>query len=171
MNPLFSNIKLLLLDVDGVLTDGSIIYSDSGEQIKSFNTQDGLGLKLLMESGIRVGIVTGRSSKALHHRCNNLGIDLIFDNVKDKASVLETILSQTQIAATDMAFMGDDLIDIPIMRKVGLAICVPDAPHELKQCAHIVTNRKGGHGAVREICEGILKAQGRWEIIMKRYLA
>jgi 3-deoxy-D-manno-octulosonate 8-phosphate phosphatase (KDO 8-P phosphatase) len=171
MNPLFLNIKLLLLDVDGVLTDGSIIYSDSGEQIKSFNTQDGLGLKLLTGSGIKVGIVTGRSSAALYHRCNNLGIDLIFDNVKDKAAALDTILSQTHIAAADTAFMGDDLIDIPVMRKVGLAICVPDAPREVKKCAHIVTKRKGGHGAVRDVCEKILKTQGLWEKIMERYLA
>ena len=170
MNPLFSNIRLLLLDVDGVLTDGSITYSDSGEQIKSFNTQDGLGLKLLMNSDIRVGIVTGRSSKALLHRCDNLGINLIFDDVKDKSAVLDTILSQTKISAEEIAFVGDDLIDIPIMKRVGIAICVPDAPYEVKQCAHIVTNRKGGHGAVREICESILKTQGLWEKIIKQFM-
>ena len=170
MNPLFSNIKLLLLDVDGVLTDGSITYTDSGEQIKTFNTQDGFGLKLLMEAGIKVGIITARSSGALHHRCNNLGINLIFDDVKDKSAALDTILSELQISSEKIAYIGDDFIDAPVMKRVGLAVCVPDAPYELKQFAHIVTKRRGGHGAVREICENILKAQGLWENIIKRYL-
>ncbi len=171
MNSKLANIQLLLLDVDGVLTDGSITYSDSGEQIKTFNSRDGLGLRLLMDSGIKVGIITGRSSKALGYRCENLGITLLFEGVKDKSAALETIILETGIPAGNIAFVGDDLIDLLVMKKVGVSFCVADAPQEVKQHSQIVTIREGGHGAVREICESILKAKGFWEKIIARYLS
>ena len=164
-----ADIKLLLLDVDGVLTDGSITYSDSGEQTKTFHSRDGLGLRLLMDAGVRVGIITGRVSKALGYRCENLGITILYDGIKNKSEALEKIIHQTGIPADHIAFAGDDLIDLPVMKKVGISFCVSDAPEEVKQHAHFVTIREGGRGAVREICETILKARGVWKTIMDRY--
>jgi len=163
------SIKLLLLDVDGVLTTGQVVYSDSGEEIKAFGAKDGFGLRMAMDNGIQVGIVTGRSSNALLHRCRNLGIDLVFDNVSDKAARLPDITSQTGIKAEQMAFIGDDLPDIPPMREVGLAVAVADAAPEVIAAADMVTAAKGGCGAVREICEKLLKARGVWESILERY--
>ncbi len=163
------SIKLLLLDVDGVLTTGQVVYSDSGEEIKAFSVKDGLGLRLAMDNGIQVGIVTGRSSGALAHRCRNLGIDLVFDNVSDKAARLSDITSQTGIPAEQMAFIGDDLPDIPLMRRVGLAVAVADAVPEVLAAANMVTAAKGGCGAVRETCEKLLKARGNWGSILDRF--
>ena len=163
------SIQLLLLDVDGVLTTGQVVYTDSGEEIKSFSVKDGLGLRMAMDSGIQVGIVTGRGSVALLHRCRNLGIDLVFDNVRDKAAKLPEIIDQTGFAAEQMAFVGDDLPDIPLMRRVGLAIAVADAVPEVIAAADMVTTAKGGCGAVRETCEKLLKARGNWESILERF--
>lgn len=171
MNLKLAHIELLLLDVDGVLTDGSITYSDSGEQIKTFNSRDGLGLRLLMDSGIGVGIITGRKSNALKYRCENLGITLLFDGIKDKLKALDTIILQTGTAAEKIAFAGDDLIDLPVIKKVGFSFCVPDAPKEVKDHSDCVTLLKGGRGAVREICESILKAKGLWDAILNRYIS
>ena len=163
-------IKLLLLDVDGVLTDGSIIYNDNGTETKIFNVKDGLGIRLLMEAGIKVGIVTGRSSKTLYHRCKNLGISLIFDGVHEKTSVLELISEQTGLHAEEIAFVGDDLLDLPLLKSVGLSIAVANAHETVIENVDMVTSKKGGDGAVREVCEAILKAQGLWNNIIKRYL-
>ncbi|MCD4718386.1 MAG: HAD-IIIA family hydrolase [Desulfobacula sp.] len=164
-------IELLLLDVDGVLTDGNITYSDSGEQIKSFNSKDGLGMRLLMDAGIDIGIITGRKSKALEYRCENLGITLLFAGIKDKSKALDTIISRTGIAAKKIAFAGDDLIDLPVMKRVGFSFCVSNASYDVQNHCDIITNQKGGQGAVREICESILKAKGLWGIILNRYLS
>jgi len=171
MKKRLANIELLLLDVDGVLTDGDITYSDSGEQIKSFNSKDGLGLRLLMDSGVGVGIITGRKSKALEYRCKNLGIGLLFDGIKDKSKVLDKITLQTGIATRNIAFVGDDLIDLPVMKRVGFSFCVSDASCDVKNHSDIITSQKGGHGAVREICESILKAKGLWDSILNKYLS
>ena len=165
-----AKIQLLLLDVDGVLTDGRIIYSDSGEQIKEFNSKDGLGLRLLMDSGIKVGIITGRKSRALRHRLDNLGITLAFDGVRDKAGVVDTISSQTGIPPENMAYVGDDLIDLPAMIRVGTAFCVADASPEIKPYCHYASRLNGGNGAVRDICERILTAKGLWKNILAGYL-
>jgi 3-deoxy-D-manno-octulosonate 8-phosphate phosphatase (KDO 8-P phosphatase) len=162
-------IKLLLLDVDGVLTDGSIIYNDSGEEIKIFNVKDGLGIRLLLDSGIKICIITGRKSKALEHRCRNLGIDLFFEGVKDKGSLLEQICKQTGTTSDETAFIGDDLLDLSMMNLVGVPIAVSDAHHSVIKKASIVTAANGGKGAVREISEAILKAKGLWEDILQRY--
>lgn len=163
-------IRLLLLDVDGVLTDGSITYDDRGKEVKSFNVKDGLGIRLLLNSGIKVGVVTGRSSKALHHRCKNLGISIVFDGVRDKASALDTILNQTQLLAHEVAFAGDDLLDLPILKRVGLSIAVANAHEVVRNNVDMITSAKGGDGAVREISEHILKAQGLWEKILERLI-
>jgi 3-deoxy-D-manno-octulosonate 8-phosphate phosphatase (KDO 8-P phosphatase) len=163
-------IKLLLLDVDGVLTDGTIIYDDKGVETKMFNVKDGLGIKMLIKAGIKVGIVTGRASKALYHRCDDLGISLIFDRARDKAGILDVITKQTGISAEHIAFVADDLVDLPLMRKVGLSIAVADAHEMLLQDADMVTAAKGGAGAVREVCEAILKGRGVWEKTLERLL-
>lgn len=156
-------IELLLLDVDGVLTAGEIIYGDSGEQFKIFNVKDGVGIRMLKAAGIQVGIVTGRSGEALRHRCRNLGIDLVFDGVRDKAQLLDQITARTGTAPQQMAFLGDDLPDLSIMAKVGLAVAVADAHEAVRAAAHMTTRAGGGRGAVREVCDALLKARGRWE--------
>lgn len=161
-------ISLLLLDVDGVLTTGQVIYNDAGEETKVFNVHDGLGLRLLMEAGLTVGIVTGRRSKALAHRCKNLGISLLKDGVRDKGAALEKILKETGVTAAETAFVGDDLPDLPIMRRVGVPIAVGDAHDLVKEMAKWTTQAEGGCGAVREISERILKARGDWDSLIKR---
>ncbi|MCP3899219.1 MAG: HAD-IIIA family hydrolase [Desulfobacteraceae bacterium] len=166
-----ANIKLLLLDVDGVLTDGKITYSDSGEEIKSFNSKDGLGIRLLMESGIKVGIITGRKSDALSHRCNNLGINLLFDGIEDKIKAFNTILKKTKLTAKQTAFAGDDLPDLGVMKLAGLSISPVDAHPQVKQFADMVTIQKSGKGAVREICDEILKAQDKFDAIIDKYMS
>jgi 3-deoxy-D-manno-octulosonate 8-phosphate phosphatase (KDO 8-P phosphatase) len=163
------NLKLLLLDVDGVLTSGEIIYNDSGQEIKFFNVKDGLGLRLLMEAGVKVAIVTGRRSHALTHRCRNLGIDQIFEGVRDKLTTLNRILSQMNVTTAETGFLGDDLPDLAIMKHVGISIAVADAHEIIIALADVVTSAKGGQGAVREVCELILKSKGVWETILKRF--
>ncbi len=163
-------IKLLLLDVDGILTDGSITYTSTGEEIKTFNAKDGLGIKLLIRSGIRIGIITGRKSAALRSRCRDLGIDILFDGVDDKISALEKILKDTKISAEETAFAGDDLPDLAVMKRVGLAITVPDASCHVIERADMVTSFNGGKGAVRQICEDILKSKNLWEQTMAGFL-
>ena len=163
-------IKLLILDVDGVLTNGGIIYDDNGSETKIFNVKDGLGIRLLLEAGIILYIVTGRRSEALYNRCRNLGIDHIFDNVQDKAALLDPILKQTGVPASDVAFIGDDLPDLALMKRVGLSIAVANAHEAVRKHADMVTLATGGNGAVREICEAILKAQGLWDAIFEGFL-
>jgi 3-deoxy-D-manno-octulosonate 8-phosphate phosphatase (KDO 8-P phosphatase) len=163
-------IKLLLLDVDGVMTDGRVIYHDTGAETKIFHIKDGLGIKMLMDAGIEVGIVTGRASRALLHRCDNLGISLVFDQVLDKTSVLEVISKEKGVKAEHIAFVGDDLVDIPLMKKVGLSVAVADAHEIVLEHANMVTAAQGGAGAVREVCEAILKAQGLWDKVLERFL-
>jgi len=164
-----ANIRVLLLDADGVLTDGGILYQADGTEIKCFHAKDGLGIRLLMENGIQVGIVTGRSSEALLHRCRNLGITLVFDSVRDKGAVLEEILARTGTKAEEIAFAGDDLPDIPLMRMVGFSAAVADAHVAVRAAADMVTIQQGGRGGVREICEAILRAHGVWEKILQGF--
>jgi 3-deoxy-D-manno-octulosonate 8-phosphate phosphatase (KDO 8-P phosphatase) len=163
------SIKLLLIDVDGVLTDGGIFYNDNGTESKAFNVKDGLGIKLLMEAGIHVGIITGRRSNALFNRCRELGIDLIYDGVSDKADALNRVLERTGLSAEEVACMGDDLPDLALMRRTGLSIAVADAHVTVRESADMTTSAKGGHGAVREACDAILKAKGIWESILKQF--
>lgn len=165
-----SSIQLLLLDVDGVLTDGKIVYSDTGDEIKAFSVKDGLGIRLLMDSGIQVGIITGRRSKALVTRCRDLGIDLLYDGVRgSKRSLFETILSNLHISEAHAAFVGDDLPDLGVMKRCGLSFTVADAALEVKETANFITGQRGGDGAVREICEAILKAKNLWPSIVERF--
>jgi len=166
----FKKIKLLLLDVDGVLTDGSIIYDDMGSQIKIFNAKDGLGIRLVMLAGVQVGIATGRRSQALVHRCENLGISLIFEGLISKIDVLNAIFQRTGIPPDEIAFVGDDLVDLPLMKHVGVSIAVSDAHEIVISHADMVTKASGGKGAVREICETILKATGQWDHVIERFM-
>ncbi len=167
--PKINSIRLLLLDVDGVLTDGTIIYSDEHSETKAFNVKDGLGVKLVMKAGIGVGIVTGRKSAALLRRCRDLGIKLIYDGVTQKAALLEKMVEDTGVAPDSMAFMGDDLPDLPLMQRVALSIAVADAHESVREYADWVTTATGGRGAVREVCDALLKAQGHWDRVMDEF--
>ena len=164
------HIKLLLLDVDGVLTDGTIIYNDQKVETKIFNVKDGLGIKLLMNAGIQVCIVTGRGSQALRHRCRDIGIAHVFENVTDKAEMLCHIVKLTGVSNEDTAFVGDDLPDLPLMKRVAVSFAVADAHEILRKHADMVTMAKGGRGAVREVSEILLKAGGHWEKVVEPFL-
>ncbi|MEJ2097198.1 MAG: HAD hydrolase family protein [Deltaproteobacteria bacterium] len=157
------NIDLLLLDVDGVLTDGGIIFNDNGHQTKVFNSKDGFGIQLLMKAGVQVGLVTANSSQALRHRCDHLGVSLLFEGVTDKASTLASIAVKTGVEPERTAFVGDDMLDIPMFHRVAVGIAVCDAHEAALAAADLVTKAEGGHGAVREVCDAILKAKGLWE--------
>jgi len=163
-------VKVLLIDVDGVLTDGGIIYDNDGVETKVFNVRDGLGIKLLLKAGIVVGIVTGRASNALHHRCKDLGIDLIFDGVSNKGAILEDVLEVTGVRSEQIAFVGDDLPDLPLLKRVGVSIAAGDAQETVVNNVDMVTDSNGGAGVVREVSEAILKAQGLWEGIIEHFL-
>jgi len=170
INSGLKEIEILFLDVDGVLTDGSIIYNDNASETKIFNAKDGLGIRLLLDAGIKVGIITGRKSKALRHRCRNLGITHVFESVDNKAAAFEKILKQTKTAAQKAAFIGDELPDLKLMKQVGFSVAVANAHEMLREHAEMVTSANGGNGAVRETCEAILKAKGLWEKTLKRFL-
>ncbi len=166
-----SGIRLLLMDVDGVLTDGRIVYTGTDSQTLSFHVTDGLGLRMLHSGGILTGVVTGRRSAALARRIKELGISLCYEGVSEKGGLLPGILQAARCDAGETAYIGDDLPDIPIMRQVGLPIAVMDARPEVQACATIVTQAAGGKGAVREICESILKANGKWPDIIAKWVS
>ena len=155
--------------MDGVLTDGRVIYDDKGGQIKEFNVKDGLGIRLLLEFGIEVGLITGRDSRSLAHRCRDLGLSLLYQGVKNKTKTLEAILDHTGIPASKTAFLGDDLPDLSVMKRVGVPIAVSDAHKDILSNAAVITSAKGGHGAVREICDALLKSKGLWSKVLKRF--
>ena len=156
-----SGVQLLLLDVDGVLTDGSITFLSGGAEAKSFNTQDGLGINLLQESGVPVGIITARSSEAVERRARDLGLAHVYQGKLDKLTVFETILKETGLRPPQTAYMGDDWIDLPILNRVGFAAAPANAVAEVRQRVHYITERSGGRGAVREVCDLILEARGQ----------
>lgn len=163
-------IKLLILDADGVMTDGSIIYTDEGSEVKVFNVRDGHGIKLLMRAGIGVAIITARESKVMVHRAKNLGITDLYQGRIDKATAFDEILKEKVLNPIQVAYIGDDIIDLPVLRRVGFSAAVADAVDDVKDRVDYVTAACGGKGAIREVAELILKSQGRWEEIMKRYL-
>ena len=155
-------VRMIVFDVDGVLTDGSLFYDDQGEEYKAFNSRDGHGIKMLRASGVDSGIITGRTSRVVLHRCRNLGIENIFQGAEDKLEALHKLLAATGLGAGQIAYMGDDVVDLPVLRRAGLAITVPDAPDEVKARCQWVTRAGAGRGAVREACELIMRAQGTW---------
>jgi len=162
-------VRLFILDVDGVLTDGRIIMDDNGREIKQFDVRDGHGLKLLMRYGIGVVLLTGRKSAVVEHRARDLGIEEVHQGIWNKVEVSESILQNRDLRYDQVAFVGDDIVDIPLLRRVGFSVAVADAAEEVKRIVDFVTQKKGGRGAVREICEIILLAQDKWADVAARY--
>ena len=165
-----ARVKLLLLDCDGVLTDGRIWILENGEDQKAFHTRDGLGIDLLHRAGLKSGIISGRISTALERRAQSLGVSYLWQGRDDKRAAFVDTLAQAQVTGDEVAFVGDDLTDLPLMVQAGFAVAVADAVAEVKAHAHYVTTLKGGKGAVREVVELILKAQGRWDDLVKSFL-
>ncbi len=165
------NIRLLLLDVDGVMTDGGIAYDNNGVETKHFHVRDGHGLKLLQRAGIEVGIITGRKSDIVLRRAAELDITRVYQGAKNKLEPYEQILQDTGFIDSQVAYVGDDLIDLPVLRRVGFAIAVADAAVELRPWVDYITSVGGGKGAVREVCDLILKQGGRWKEVTARYFA
>ncbi|MCD6527527.1 MAG: HAD-IIIA family hydrolase [Desulfuromonas sp.] len=162
-------IRLLLLDVDGVLTDGSIIYDSNGAESKAFHVRDGHGLKLLQRAGIKVGIITGRESAVVARRAAELEIDIVYQGVKDKLVPYQQILSDLNLTDDQVAYAGDDVVDLPILRRVGCAFTVADGVADIKPYVDYITTLPGGAGAVREICEMLLRQSGLWASVAQRY--
>lgn len=165
-----AQVRLILLDVDGVMTDGALYFTDSGEELKVFDVQDGHGLVLLSQSGIKIGVISARESESLQRRARELRIKHILTGRRDKLDAYQELIKQLSIAEAECCYVGDDLIDLPIMIRCGLAVAVRNANHVVKQVAHWITPSAGGHGAVREICELILHAQGRYDGCIEHYL-
>lgn len=153
-------IRVAVFDVDGVLTDGALAFTGSGDELKVFNVLDGHGMKLLQESGVTLAVITSRSSRAVEERMRNLGIDLLFQGAQDKLAAFSQLIARQGVAAEAVSHIGDDLQDLPLMMRCGLAATVPGAPAVVRRHAHYVTRARGGHGAARELCELIMHAQG-----------
>lgn len=169
MDDTLMNIRLLLLDVDGVMTDGGIIYDGTGLETKVFNVKDGHGIKMLQRCGIEVGIITGRTSLVVDIRAKELGISILYQGALKKLDSYDDVKQRTGLKDSNIAYMGDDVIDVPVMRRVAFAAAPADAVPEARMAAHLVTERGGGKGAVREVCDLILRAQGYWKDISDRY--
>ena len=167
----FKKIKLLLLDVDGVLTDGRIIYDSKGRDSKFFDVHDGLGVFVLHKSGIKTILITAKSSKAIKPRARDMRVAEVFADIFPKTAVLDKILKKYNVSQDEVCFMGDDLVDLSLMRKVGLPVAVSNASGSIKEAAVYITNRAGGRGAVREVAELILKSQDKWKDILDFYEA
>lgn len=163
------SVTVLIMDVDGVMTDGTIIIDDLGNETKHFNARDGQGMKLLMRAGIEIFFLTGRTSQVVEHRARELGVRNVYQGSKNKGERLDSIFNEKGLSADMVAYMGDDIVDIPVFRKVGFSVAVADACEEAIQIADYVTEKKGGDGAVREVCEMILKVQKRWADVVSRY--
>jgi len=163
-------IRLAIFDVDGVLTDGRLYLSDSGEEMKAFDTQDGHGMKMLQACGVEIAIITGRTSRCVEMRAKNLGISLLFQGASDKLLVYRDLMASLGLDPAETAYMGDDLIDLPVLRRCGFALAVPDAPDIVRQHAHYVTRKRGGRGAVREACEFLMRMQDKFDEQLAGYL-
>lgn len=164
------SVKLVILDVDGVLTDGGITLDSQGQELKRFNVYDGTGIKYLQRSGITIAIISGRYSEPTAIRAKQLDIGIVHQRSLDKLETFQEILHKTGVREEETAYMGDDLIDLPVLRRVGFPIAPANARPEVKQVATLVTKTPGGSGAVREAAEHILRAQGRWASLVERYL-
>jgi 3-deoxy-D-manno-octulosonate 8-phosphate phosphatase (KDO 8-P phosphatase) len=164
-------VTLLLLDCDGVMTDGTILVTGDGDEIKRFNVLDGHGIVLWRRVGHRVGVLTGRGSRALERRVKELKIEYLIQRSLNKLESFEAFVAEAGFAREEIAYVGDDVVDIPLLRRAGLAVVPPNAVEEAVEAAHAVTERAGGHGAVREVVDFLLQAQGRWDELMARYRA
>ncbi|MBU6460769.1 MAG: HAD hydrolase family protein [Proteobacteria bacterium] len=171
VDTLASTIQLAIFDVDGVMTDASLLFTETGAELKIFNALDGHGLKLLKAGGIRLALLSGRTSTAVNQRAKDLGFDFVYQGIADKLPVLYSLQAQLGLSLADMSYMGDDVMDIPLLRRVGFALSVPNAPAIVREQAHYVTKTPGGHGAVREACELILNAQGKLEPLLAPYFS
>lgn len=169
MEAKLAKIKLLLLDVDGVLTDGRIIFDSQGNELKAFDVKDGHGLKLLQRAGIKVGIITGRSSEVVSRRAKELEIEILYQGALHKLEPYLEILSEQGLTDEQIAYVGDDVVDLPILRRVGFSATVADAIPDVSPFVDYVASRPGGSGAVREICDLLLRASGQWDELTKRY--
>jgi 3-deoxy-D-manno-octulosonate 8-phosphate phosphatase (KDO 8-P phosphatase) len=166
-----SRVRLMLFDVDGVLTDGRLWYGPSGEALKAFHVLDGHGLKLLMQTGTAVGLLSGRSSGAVAVRAAELGIPHVLQGIEDKRAAFEALCDRLGISVAETGFMGDEVIDLPVLRRCGFACAPADALERVRACAHYVARAPAGAGAAREVCEFVLQAQGRLQAALARYLA
>jgi 3-deoxy-D-manno-octulosonate 8-phosphate phosphatase (KDO 8-P phosphatase) len=168
-------VELILMDVDGVLTDGRILLLPDGRgsmhEVKAFDVQDGVGITFIHRVGLRSGIITGRTSESVAARAKELGMEIIEQGTWNKLETYGKVCERAKLADSKIAFIGDDLQDLPVLRRVGFAVGVANAVPEVKEVCHLVTERTGGRGAVREALEFILRAQGKWDTIMERYLA
>jgi 3-deoxy-D-manno-octulosonate 8-phosphate phosphatase (KDO 8-P phosphatase) len=164
-------IRLAIFDVDGILTDGGLYYSDSGEETKVFDVRDGHGMKMLERSGVALAIITSRRSQCVARRAENLGIELLFQGVENKLQAFEALIAKLGLTSAQCAYMGDDWVDLPVLRRCGLAVSVPEAPAVVRERVHYVTRAGGGRGAAREACELIMNAQGTFEAQLAPFLA
>jgi 3-deoxy-D-manno-octulosonate 8-phosphate phosphatase (KDO 8-P phosphatase) len=163
-------VKLVIFDVDGVLTDGGLFLGDDGQEYKSFNSRDGHGMKMLQKSGVVIGIITGRTSEVVRIRMESLGVEHVYQGKQDKLPAYEELRDKLGLVDEEIAYVGDDVVDLPIMRRVGLAIAVNDAHPFVLQHAHWQTPRNGGRGAARDVCEMVLEAQGNLQAELESYL-
>jgi len=165
-----ADIKLVIFDVDGVLTDGGLFFGDDGQEYKAFYSRDGLGIKMLQKTGVEVGVITARESKLVIHRMNNLGIEHLYQGRLDKIRAYEEMIEKLGVTQQQTAYVGDDVVDLPVMQRAGLAVAVADAHPFVKQHAHWTTQHGGGRGAARDVCELILQAQGNLEAQLNSFL-
>lgn len=163
------SIRILILDVDGVMTDGRIIMDDKGCEVKNFNVKDGHGIKMLMRYGVDIILLTGRRSNVVEHRARDLGIVEVYQGIFNKVEIFNEILLKKALNSEQIAFIGDDIVDIPLLKRVGFSVAVADASEDVKRSVDYITSKKGGSGAVREICELILRCQDKWVDVVKRY--
>jgi 3-deoxy-D-manno-octulosonate 8-phosphate phosphatase (KDO 8-P phosphatase) len=170
INEKAARIRLLIFDVDGVLTDGSLFVGDDGQEYKAFNSRDGHGIKMLLKYGVEVAIITGRTSKVVEHRMANLGITHVYQGKLDKLPAYEELRGKLGISEEETAYVGDDVVDLPVMRRVGLAIAVQDAHPLVRQHSHWQTPSAGGRGAARDVCEMLMEAKGVLQDELERYL-
>lgn len=166
MKKRLQKIKLLLLDVDGVLTDGKIIYDSDGREIKNFDVQDGFGIVFFQKAGYKTAIITARASKVVEIRAKDLGVHKLYQNAFPKMFAYQNLLEEFQLKDQEVCFIGDDLVDLPVLKRVGFSVGVPNAVKEVKKTVHYVTNKPGGAGAVREVIEMILKNNGQWKAVL-----
>ncbi len=165
-----AQIKLVIFDVDGVLTDGGLFFGDDGQEYKAFYSRDGLGIKMLQRTGVEVGVITARESQVVIHRMQNLGIEHLYQGRLDKISAYEDMIEKLGVTHSQTAYVGDDVVDLPVMQQAGLAVAVADAHPFVKQHAHWTTQHGGGRGAARDVCELILQAQGNLEAQLNAFL-
>jgi 3-deoxy-D-manno-octulosonate 8-phosphate phosphatase (KDO 8-P phosphatase) len=165
------SVRLMIFDVDGVLTDGRLYYTDSGAEMKAFSTLDGHGIRMLMSSGIEIAIITGRRSQVVSHRARDLGISHVMQGVAEKRPAFLGLTASLGLAPESCGYMGDDLVDLPVLTRCGFAATTREAPEIVKRHAHFISTQPAGAGAVREVCEMILKAQGKLDAALAPYLA